>query len=369
MSMSSLMKRAMPDVRRFASRNMNIPTSRTQLESRLLDWLQETLDYIGQDRAIHGVRPATYLVTKADGIDLLLNAGQYAPPTMQLDANGNGAGRTVYANFAWGVGPDGHWYIQHVKFGLSISDSDMNAMEKRALKERLFDKAEAENARRPRYREWAFPAEQYVNAWENELEPGNKLVRSIDATVYGWARQVASLPENPFTPYDIALGFIPDANRVNNWGHADVIGDLLPGASGLIKMFAAMLCQVATANMAGEVARIRGRVYVCFTAGLVTGVTLVGGTTAPPNKLDKEYYEKGLNMAHGLNDRSKFQLQLSLLNYSRTYYTDQFWEGWTYESRGIHSDQWDFPAHWIAKWSPPRLGAALITQFWQHGIK
>src|SRR5437763_13290986 len=145
--MSTVMKRAMPDVRRFASRNIGIPANRKQLEFKLLDWLQETLDYIGQNHPIQGVRPATYLVSKADGIDLLLKAGQYAPPTMALGEGGKPAGRTVYASFVWGVRPDGNWYIQHVKFSLHLSQAELNVMEKRALKERLLDKAETENAR------------------------------------------------------------------------------------------------------------------------------------------------------------------------------------------------------------------------------
>ena len=428
--MSTVMKRAMPDVKKFSSRNMNIPSSRNQLEFKLLDWIQEVLTYIGQNQRINGALPANFLVSNADGIDLLLKAAQYAPTTMALDEGGKTAGRNVYANFLWGVRADGHWYVKHVKFALVLSQTELSVMEQRALKDRLLDRAETENAKHFHAREYAFPAELYLHTWQDEMLPGNNLVRSIDETVYGWARKEASFPENPFKPWDIALGFIPGSKWAKKWGHgveraekmaekyeeveevkkaydrgetamklaekgkggedkngvyeetkgdivakqvvdegADAAGDVVPGAGGLVKMFAGMLCDIGIANMAGEIARIRGRVYACFTGGFVSSLTLVGGTPPPPNKLDNEYFEKGISMAKTLNKRASFQLQLALLEYTRTHYTDPWWGGVTYEFRGVHPSKWHFPDDYVVKWSPELLGRSLIVQLWRHRLK
>lgn len=462
--MPALINRPMPDVKRFSTRSLKIASTENQLDFQLQDWIKEILDYIGQNRGMgaskqlpNGMSPQAYLTLTADGKKELLKAAKFSTG-MSTDGK-----RTVYASFEWKVNTNGSWYIDHVKFAIQQSQAELTGIEKRALKEKLLDKAEAQNAMHFHPRQYAFPAEEYVKSWHAELATGLGIVKSLDATLYGWAAKEASLPKNPFTPWDIAMGLLPgvkgpkpsgalkgyegakqaadaakkaaeDAEKLTGWTRraheakekfekakegyekvkkayergeaahkvgekiqeeregkegenriyneskgdiiaklvvdetADVVGELVPGAGGLIKMFAGMICDVAIAGMSGKVAQIRGRIYACAAAGLITSMTLTGGTTPPPNKLDKEYYDKGLELGR-MSKLKSFQLQLALLEYTRTHYTDKWWGGVSYQFRGVSEAVWDFPGDYIVKWSPELLGRSLIVQLWRHGIK
>ena len=198
----SMIRRPMPDVKRFTSRKIDIPANRNSLELKLRDWIQQVLDYIGQNAPIEGVSPASYLAANADGIETLM----YAPAGMSLGA----ATPNVYAEFVWGRRPDGRWYIRHIKFAPNLSQAALREAERRRVKDRLLGKAEAQNAQHFHARQAFFPAEQYVNTWEDEIRQGSSRLKFLIEDIYERAKEEASMPENWVRPKDIALAFISD---------------------------------------------------------------------------------------------------------------------------------------------------------------
>jgi len=192
-----------PDVKRYSTRAIKIPPLKRDLEFQLVAWVKEVVDYIGQNAPMEGgLKPENYLVATADGIDLMMYA-----PTPMASSNGSVA-RTVYATFVWGRRSYGNWYIRHVKFGLNLSRAELTEAEKRELKDRLTDQAETRNMLQFHRREAVFPAEQYVGSWHNEIAIGNRHVDALIDHMYEYGKKEASMPENPYTPQDIALGLV-----------------------------------------------------------------------------------------------------------------------------------------------------------------
>jgi hypothetical protein len=130
--------RPMPELKRFRSHRMEIPSTRDVLEMKLVDWIQQVLDYIGQSAAMDGVHPATYLTANADGIDTIM----HAPTAMNLDL------RTVYADFALGQKTERKLAQTpcQVRTPSGPSTTKLTEADRRALKDRLIDQAETENA-------------------------------------------------------------------------------------------------------------------------------------------------------------------------------------------------------------------------------
>jgi len=190
-----------PDVKRFISRRIDLPPTRDELELKLVDWIGNVLDYLGQNAPMEGLHPASYLIMHADGIDELMAASR----GMALGP------RAVYAYFDWGAKPNGRWFIRHVKFGISLSRAEISAEQKRALKERLLDKAETENASHFHARQVVFPAENYVDTWTKEMAPGETHVNTLVGEIYEAAQKEAAIPANWVTPVDMALSFGGDA--------------------------------------------------------------------------------------------------------------------------------------------------------------
>jgi hypothetical protein len=200
--------RPKPDLGRFSSRRIAIPPTRENLEFKLLDWMQDVLDYIGQSAPIEGLHPANYLVAQADGIDLIM----HAPTTMSLN------GTMVYADFVWGRRASGHWFIRHVKFGLNLTQAEVSEAERRALKERLLDKAETENATHVHARAVVFPAEDYIDTWHDEITRGYNHLKYLIEEIYEEAKKEASMPENWIKGWDVAAGFAGDLGSMAERG-------------------------------------------------------------------------------------------------------------------------------------------------------
>jgi hypothetical protein len=202
---SKPLRRPQPDVKRFASRNVNLPPGREQLEMVLVNWMAEVVNYIGQnadmDNGVAQLTPKNYLVFNADGIDDLMIASR----GMSLGP------RTVYARFYWANRPNGEWYIYHVKFGTSLSRAEISAEEKRALRERLLVDAETKNASVFHASQVVFPAENYLVVWPSLIHPGEIHVNSLIEEIYEDAQKEASMPENWITGKDMALGFAGSA--------------------------------------------------------------------------------------------------------------------------------------------------------------
>ena len=200
--------RPKPDVKRFSSKKIDLPPTRDALEMKLVGWIGDVLDYIGQNEPMEGLHPASYLIVNADGIDDLMVASR----GMALGP------RDVYAYFDWGRKPNGRWFIRHVKFGISLSRAEISAEQKRALKERLLDQAETENASHFHARQIVFPAEDYVHTWTTEIAPGETHVNTLVGEIYEAAQKEAAIPDNWVKPEDMALSFGGDAVQLAKGG-------------------------------------------------------------------------------------------------------------------------------------------------------
>lgn len=189
-----------PDVKSFTSRKIDIPPTIDSLKMKLLDWIQELLNYIGQNAPMEGMQPLTYLIENADGLDTII----HAPTSLQIGP------RAVYADFVWGRRTDGHWFIRHIKFGLHLGQAQLKEAERRALKDRLLDKAEVENAKHFHARQTVFPAEQYIHSWQDEIRQGNIHLKALIEEIYELAKEEAGMPENWVSPLDMGLSFLGD---------------------------------------------------------------------------------------------------------------------------------------------------------------
>ncbi len=145
---------------------------------------------------------------------------------------------------------------------------------------------------------------------------------------------------------------------------AEVLDAFIPGAGGLLKMFAGMMWEMAHASQTKIVTTIRARVYTAFVGGFIEGLTLVGSSELK-NPKDKEYYDKGYRMASHMTPQVSFEYQIALLHYATEYYTSGFWQGSSFEVHGLKNQDWSFPDDYKAQWSPELLGRAFLTKFWR----
>ena len=200
------LRRAQPDVKRFSSRNIELPPTREQMEMALLRWIADVLAYIGQNGEMwddvtgNRLAPASYLILHADGIDDLMIASRgmsFGP-------------RTVYVRFYWANRSNGEWFITHVKFGTNLTRAEITAEEKRALRERLRDNAETRSASVFHACQIVFPAEKYLSEWASHIHPGEIHVNSLIDEIYEDAQEEASVPENWIGGKDMAVAFAGD---------------------------------------------------------------------------------------------------------------------------------------------------------------
>jgi hypothetical protein len=187
-----------PDLSRLASRQIKFPNTRNALEMELLQWMTDVVRITKQPPEA-GVHAETVLMSTAkSSIDVLMQA----PTGMAVAGSGK---QTVHAEFRWGRFPDGRWYVSAVSLGLNVSAAQQNLARQRALKERLSDQAELENAQHVHLRQTAFPAEDHVGTWTDDILRGDLIIRNAIARAHEQARLDAAALENPVTPVDMAL--------------------------------------------------------------------------------------------------------------------------------------------------------------------
>ena len=397
-----------PELTRLSSRVLQIPPVKHQLELKLLDWIVEVLHHTKHPHRIRGMPAANYLLSTAEGIDDIMSA----PVSMAL-SSGLGQ-KTVEARFYFAGMPDGNWYVEHIKFAPKLSGlqmkmkADNDEAERLALKQRLVDRAGAERKLHPKYH--AFPAEKYVDSWQSDVDKGAQIIaREVDV-IYEHARKEAAIPDNPYAPKDVALGLMgggvgqlgktteraeklakayektdqalsaygklesvsedQEAIRKYDEDHSVLKGgksrgdviveraiDLaadLPGVGPFVKGFAGMFFNFASANFAGEVHKIRCRIYCWYIAGFVSGITGVINDT-PVAEFDRRYNQFGLFRGRGMSFDAKMRAQLALLHYASEHYTSGDWGG----TRLERPRNWTFPDDYLAHWSPDLLGKAM----------
>src|SRR5437588_8946215 len=165
----------------------------------LLEWMGDVVRHTRQppEGGIHA--EAILMSTAQDSIDVLMQA-----PT-GMAVGGSGGKLQLHAQFHWGRFPDGRWYVSAVSFGLNVDVAQMNLARHRALKQRLSDQAELQNAQHVHLRPIAFPAENHVVTWTSDIYHGDMIIKSAIERAHEHAKQDAETLENPVTPVDMAL--------------------------------------------------------------------------------------------------------------------------------------------------------------------
>ncbi len=380
-----------PDLSRLSSRQMVIPTNRNTFELNLAEWLAEIVRHTKNPPTVGVHREIELLGTARDSIDVILQA----PTAMAIGSSSSK--RTVHAQFLWGRLPDGNWYVSAVSFGLSLSQQDLRLAQQRALKQRLYDKAETQNASHVHLRPTVFPAEDHVHTWHDDIAHGEQIIVNVIERAYEHAKKDAATIENPVAPVDMALdmvglgvgaakGATPLAEKLGSVYEAldkgrtaKGIGDryrqpgeksagdkaletaldvaaYIPGAGPFIRTIAGMMFEIAIASDASRITKIRSRAYVHFVAGFIYTMTLAD-TGTPTKPFDKRYFNLGTNAAPPVGSRGSFWVQIALMHYASEHYTDGGWGGLSYKAQ-----LWTFPDQYIVKWSPELLGRSLATQ-------
>jgi hypothetical protein len=393
-----------PDLSRYLVRS--VPGSpRETLKFKLTEWMQEVVKAIPHQP---GKKGAKYLVGTASGIDDLVEAPAQAVG-MKLPTKGGSATIEVHAKFTFAGAKDGRSYVDRVWFSLRPdAQSALAKARQAALKQQLVAEAEAKYRTSPKAR--IFPAANYMDTWQQDIQKGAKIIDAIIGVAYEMAQELATIPENIVSPKDLGMtvggagvakiggsaekvwnagekviGGIEKASQFQDMAHPEPQrkldegvspflqgqkseGDVwlegaldkaadLPAVGRFVKLFTGFAFMVGSANFAKEVVTLRGRAYSFFIAGFVGGVTGEALATPPGAKWDERFYAKGLKLGKFSNDTSRFQAQAFLMYYALTHYI----AGENDAGTRRHSQGSDFPGDYLAHWSPDTLGASLAT--------
>jgi len=400
-----------PDLTALQTRMIQVPPIRHQLEQKLLPWIEEVVRNTKHPPTIRRMPPARYLLQTAEGIEEIM----IAPPPMAL-SSGPGQ-QTIDARFYF-AGMRGGWFVEHIKFSPRLGSmqlkvkADMEAADHAAAVKRMLERAEAENKLHPKFR--AFPAAKYTDdPWTEDVNRGAALLDRELKIIYASARAEAAIPDNPYSPKDVGLSLMgggvgvlgttgeaaeklakvyehtdqaltgiqmfttikedveaikkykEDGNSVLKGGKS--LGDVLvgrgievvaalPGVGPFVKGFAGMFFDFASANFAGEVTKIRCRIYLWYIAGFISGLTTVA-TDVPVSEFDRKYKDFGLGRAACLSFDQRMQVQISLMHWASEHYT----KGNSSGSRMATPEDWtlEFPDGYLAHWSPELLARAI----------
>jgi hypothetical protein len=394
-----------PDLSRYLVRS--VPGSpRETLKFKLTEWMQEVVKAIPHQP---GKKGAKYLVGTASGIDDLMEAPPQAVG-MKLPTKGGSATIEVHAKFTFAGAKDGRSYVDRVWFSLRPdAQSALAKARQAALKQQLVAEAEAKYRTSPKAR--IFPAGNYMDTWQQDIQKGAKIIDAIIGVAYEMAQELATIPENIVSPKDLGMtvggagvakiggsaekvwnagekviGGIEKASQLQDMAHPEPQrkldegvspflqgqkseGDVwlegaldkaadLPAVGRFVKLFAGFAFMVGSANFAKEVVTLRGRAYSFFIAGFVGGVTGEALATPPGAKWDERFYAKGLKLGKFSNDTSRFQAQAFLMYYALTHYIVGENDA---GMKRQHPQGSDFPGDYLAHWSPYTLGASLAT--------
>jgi len=403
-----------PDLSRFKSRVIPVSTDRSKLESKLQEWMTQVVHSTHQPSTLRNMPAAKALVTLSTGIDSILDA----PPTMKLGPASSE--QTIHATFDLAGLPSGAWYVVHVTFSVQLSQFSKQMRDRQSAEEiaaenaRIRARAEAENKLHPKAA--AFKTALHVDTWTADIKKGAALLQGDFDAVYEYAKKAASIPGNPISVKDVAMGgvglgvgklgtassqatklaeqydkidtaisrgekamkygemikgsgpedvFTKSQNKIYKTGAGDIVADEvidaasnLPGAGPFIKGFAAMFFNFAAANYAGAVVKVRGRAYSWFIAGYIQGLTGVALESPPANELDSYFFKFGLGRTFRDSEADKFCVQVFLLWYSSSHYIIGSTSPGEKMSKPL---DWTFPDGYLAFWSPERLAYSMAT--------
>lgn len=204
---------AKPNLSRLASRKMKLSAKRMDLDWAFHEWIADVVRMTKQPPE-NGNRAETILMATAkESIDAVVAGAPMAMAISRSDGS-----QTVYADFLWGRFNDGHWYVSAVSFGLHLDAATAKLAQQQALKQRLLDKAESENAKHLHLRKIAFPAEQHVNSYTWEITSGDLRVNAAIERAYRAAAEDGKALSNPVTPEAMLMSMGSFVLQPMGWG-------------------------------------------------------------------------------------------------------------------------------------------------------
>jgi hypothetical protein len=134
-------------------------------------------------------------------------------------------------------------------------------------------------------------------------------------------------------------------------GLSKVAGPFAPLASAIIGSF----IDIAIANQAGPVTRVRSHMYVCYVGGVIKELTNETSVklTRPG---DSVFFEYGQKRARKIGREQRYNLQLALLEYALRHPVGEW------NLNPMYREKPPFPDAYIRYWSPGMLERALLVQ-------
>jgi hypothetical protein len=134
-------------------------------------------------------------------------------------------------------------------------------------------------------------------------------------------------------------------------GLSKIAGPFAPMASIIIGSF----IEIANANQAGPVTRVRSHMYVCYVGGIVKELTNETSVklTRPGDKI---FFEYGQKRARKIAREQRYNLQLALMEYALRHPVGEW------NLNPMYREKPPFPDAYIRYWSPGMLEQALLVQ-------
>jgi hypothetical protein len=356
----------------------DIKFSAESFEAELADWVGR---YMTRSRV-------AVLMRDADGLKEVIDYLKHAPPSMNLDAT-----QRIYAHLFFGRTADGGWWVRGLGFSLKDSQTRINATHRAKMRERIEEAAINRAASKP-IPEWKlyFVPPRGCGDFAADVKAGTPIVANLIASAHKKAKELEPMLKNPIGPNldsgadvgkesakaflgAILPGWIPSAvigaeNEGENVGGgapaikyaADAfdmaLGILTEGdpLSGFGSIILGSFIEIGIANDAARVARIRGRLYLFYIAGVLSKL-INRPRQKSKSKAEQTMFDLGVADAGALTPCGRYQVQLALLHYAATHNVANSWSFQTYMDKG-----WVFPTHYQLYWSPEMLARSLGWQ-------
>lgn len=372
---------------------------------QLANWIA---NFVMPQRAMH-------LVMTADGYNDIIDYIHRAPVDMALPGPRDGRTWRVDVDFMWGKTYDGQWWVRGI--GLSIHDSVENISEVKRQEEieRIRDRYEqrALLAGPPPRVLW-FPIEKYSQDHDQDGIHGKHIMQMLVEKVVDAVVPLARMPTNPIGPNpddpwsilaatltagaSAATGQIITAlkdiepevgealdnasiamtgvagleKQLREFAPLEGVVDLieiglevldLAGPFGpMVGILVGSFIDIAIANQAGPVSRVRSQYYAFYVGGLVHELAK-STRVRPRRKGEWLMYQFGEKQARRLGGPQRYQLQLALMTYAFGRPIGEWSLHPMFSFAG--SDKPIFPDDYIRYWSPDILERALMIKLCQ----
>ncbi len=367
----------------------------------LTDWIG---GFVSRHRAMH-------LVMQAEGFQEVLQYIQHAPPTMALPAKGGPRMWRVHVAFFWGRTSDRLWWVTGVGFHIKDTVNNIAAANTAIERERLYDQAERKHilAGIPARKAY-FDMEAYSHDFDQDLSNGKKVVEVLIDEAYEIGKGIAKMPTNPIGPdpddpwsillatcsagvgtaagetisalenlgyearkvFEVAQKAVELGDkvrgRVNDHDPVAALADLVEIGLSLSKVagpFAPLasviigsFVEIAIANQAGPVTRVRSHMYVCYVSGVMK--ELVNSSAVKLTRPgDDVFYKLGRKRGGHIIAKRRYDLQLALMEYALRHPLGEW------NLNPMYREKPPFPDAYLRYWSPGMLERSLLVQLCQ----